>query len=284
MHRFGRSGQLKKDRWGGSFILIAGLALAAAYFTGDYLQKNLWGDKTAATTPSGNDQTAGLGENLNPIVAVEPEAFNLYAVQVGAFKSPTGANNMAQLLNSKGKVGFANINTNGISYAYAGGVFTEKEAANKYLADLKAAKVVTDGFIATLKVPYGPDAITAMAGETNKNSVQTGYSSMNTYLHEVALWIENRANGQDDPVADLVSLGKSLGNLATEMEKTALTDEKMKAFVAVAREAGQHAELLKSASSTQETSAEYMKALNGYVSLLAHYNNLQANTTASTTN
>lgn len=281
MHRFGRSGQLKKDRWGGSFILIAGLALAAAYLTGDYLQKNLWaGNKTAATAPKGSDQTAGMTDNLNPVVAVQPEAFNLYAVQVGAFKSPTGAQTKAQEINAQGHVGFANINTNGTSYAYAGGVFTDKQAANKYLADLKTAKVVTDGFIATLKVPYGPDAITAMAGETNKNSVQSGYSTMNTYLHEVALWIENRADGQDNPVADMVSLGKSLGNLATEMEKSA-TDEKMKQFVAVAREASLHAEMLQGAASTMDTSAEYMKALNGYVSLLAHYNSLQSNTTAS---
>lgn len=281
MHRFGRSGQLKKDRWGGSFILIALIALGAAYLTGDYLQKTLWGEKTATTAPKGGDQTAGFGEDLNPVVKVQPEAFNLYAVQVGAFKSPTSAQNLAQQINTSGHVGFANINTNGISYAYAGGVFTDKQAANKYLTDLKTAKVVSDGFIATLKVPYGLEAITAMAGDSNKSSVKDGYSSMNTYLHEVAVWIENRANGSSPPVTDMVSLGKGLGTLASELEKTALTDEKMKAFVAVAREAGQHADLLKSAASTMDTSAEYMKALNGYVSLLAHYNGLQDNATAA---
>lgn len=281
MHRFGRSGQLKKDRWGGSFILVAGLALGAAYFAGTYLSDRLV-DKPAATSPAGGDTGIGFGENLNPAVAVQPEAFNLYTIQVGAFKSPTSAQNEAQRINSQGRVGFANINNSGISYTYAGGVFSDKKAADDYLKDLKAAKVVTDGFVATLKVPYGLEAITAMAGESNKTNVKTGYSAMNTYLHEVALWIENRANGHDDGVAEMVNMGKSLGNLAKELEKSQLTDEKMKAFVAVAREAGQHAETLQAAASTMDTSNEYMKALNGYVSLLAHYNNLQANATAST--
>lgn len=282
MHRFGRSGQLKKDRWGGSFILVTVIALGAAYLAGDYLSKG-WGNKPAATEQAGSNSEIGFGEELNPTtVAVQPETFNLYTVQVGAFRSPTSAQDVAQKINSQGRVGFANINTSGISYAYAGGVFTDKQAATDYLKDLKEAKVVTDGFVATLKVPYGPDAITAMAGESNKANIQNGYSGMNTYLHQVAVWIENRADGTNDPVTDMVSLGKSLGNLAKDLEKTDLTDAKLKAFVDVAREAGLHAEMLQGAANSMDTSPEYMKALNGYVSLLAHYNNLQANTTAST--
>jgi hypothetical protein len=281
VHRFGRSGQLKKDRWGGSFILIAGIALAAAYFAGDYLNKTLWKGQPAATDNQAGDQSGmGLGEGTTPAVSVQPAAFNLYTVQVGAFKSPSGAQVRAQEINGKGHPGFANINTSGTSYAYAGAVFTDKEKAKAYLDELKAAKIITDGFVATLKVPYGPEAITAMAGE-NKSSVESGYSSLNTYLHEVAMWTENRANGTNDPVADMVSLGRGLASLATTMEKANLTDEKMTQFVALAKEAGQHAELLQSAANTMDTSAEYMKALNGYVSLLAHYNNLQASTTAS---
>lgn len=281
MHRFGRSGQLKKDRWGGSFILVAVLALGGAYLAGDYLANNWNGNKPAAAS-QGDSNELGFGEDLNPTVAVQPEAFNLYTVQVGAFRSPTSAQNLAQKINSEGHVGFANINTSGISYAYAGGVFTDKQAATDYLNELKTAKVVTEGFVATLKVPYGPDAITAMAGEANKSNIQNGYSSMNTYLHQVALWIENRAMGQNDDVAGMVTLGKNLGKLAADLEKTELTDEKMKTFVSVAREAGLHAEMLQGAASAMDSSPEYKKALDGFVSLLAHYNGLQANATAST--
>lgn len=280
MHRFGRSGQLKKDRWGGSFILIAGLALGAAYLAGNYLNEYLVGDKPAATeSPGKNDIGLGTGSGFMP-VAVEPQAFNLYAVQVGAFRSPTGASDTALKLNTKGEVGFANINTNGMSYAYAGGLFTDKQAATEYLEGLKEAKVVDAGFVATLKVPYGPDAIAAMAG-TEKSKVSQGYDDLNSYLHEVALWIEARVEGKDDGVTDLVSLGKSLGTLAKDLESANLTDEKLKAFINVAKAAGMHADSLKAAANTQDTSQEYMNALNGYVSLLAQYNGLQSNTTAA---
>jgi hypothetical protein len=279
VHRFGRSGQLKKDRWGGSFILIAGLALAAAYFTGDYLNKYLWSDKTSKVE-QGSDLGADLGGSFTPVANVEPKEFTLYTVQVGAFKSPTSAQNQAQKLNEKGYVGFANISTSGMSFAYAGGVFTEKQAAQDYLKGLQEAKVVDAGFVATMKVPYGPEAITAMAGES-KSKVESGYSSLNTYLHEVAIWIEEKTAGKNVDATDTVTLGKSLTGIADQIEKANLTDAKMKQLVSVAREAGKHAVTLEGAAKADKKSAEYMKALNEYVSLLAKYNSLQANTTAA---
>lgn len=281
MHRFGRSGQLKKDRWGGSFLVIAALAVGAAYLGGTYLNKYYFADKTTANQGTGTGTTDGQMVDGQPVAStVEPKAFDLYVVQVGAFNSPTGAQNTATDMQSKGQVGFARINPTGMSYAYVGGVFTAKKDAEKLLADLKEKKVVTVGLVSTVKVPYGPDVITAMAGD-NKTSVKTGYTSLNTYLHEVALWIENRANSLDSPVDDMVNLGKSLGQLATQMEKAPGMDEKMKHFVAVAKEASQHSLTLDSAAKGQTGSAEYMKALSGYMSLLNNYASLQPSTTAS---
>lgn len=283
MHRFGRSGQLKKDRWGGSFLVIAALAVGAAYLGGTYLNKYYFNSNSTVTQGTKTDQTAGhTGEGGLTITPVSASEFKLYVVQAGAFRSPTSAQQLATKLQSQGELGYASINTNGYSYTYVG-LFSDKAEAQRLLDDLNAKHVLKDGgLVSTLTVPFGRDVITAMAGD-NKTTVEKGYTAMNTYLQEVALWLEEQAVGGNDAnaVTDVVKMGKELGTMATEMEKTAGTDEKLKQFVAVAKAAGENAKLLESAATAKTDSKEFSHLMNDYMSLLAKYTSLQAKTTAS---
>jgi hypothetical protein len=284
VHRFGRSGQQKlKDRWGGSFILVAVLALVGSYYLGNYLNNNLWGKSTTGSglpvDPDGNGSDLGdLGSGN--LMAADPKSFNLYVVQVGAFQSPKGAQNLAETLQQKGQVSFASINMNGLSYTYVGGVYSEKKVADKLVDDLKQAKVIDVGLVRPFNVSYAAQAVTAMAGQ-NGAQLQTTLATLNSYLQEAAAWFEARANNQNPDVTHLTGLGNELANLATQLEKAAGTDENMKRFAAAAKAAGENATQIKAAAAAQTHSPQFQASLGSYMNLIAQYGSIQSGNATS---
>lgn len=272
MQRFGRAAQHKmKDRWGGGFILATILALLAAWAGGIQLSNYLSGTNTASvpTPPSVTQNTDGIGG----VMTVEPHQFDLYFMQVGAFRSQAGAERMARTLGEEALPSMvAPRNEQGLYRVFAG-VYTSPEVAEEAKEDLLATGV--EGvYPVTIHVDHNPGAVPASTGSNADVDMKKGLALLNTYLWEVAYWLENRAVDMPTDTSGIAGLGQQLGDYVTTMGTE--TDSTVKQFVDMAAAANANATEIKAATTATSSSDQFQVAMTGYLTVLDQYRSFHA--------
>jgi hypothetical protein len=271
MHRFGRSAQQKMaDRWGGGFIVATLLALLAVWLAYDGF-KNMTG---LGGTPTGNGKpgiTDGTQGGTTG-VSLEPQEFKLYFVQVGAFRSTTKA------VREMTDLGYTPVvaprSSTGTIPVYIG-PYSDAQAADAAIAklaeggkpDYATARRVE------LNVAYNPEAVPTIAGEGSAD-LKAGLDQLNTYLHEVAVWLQSRS---ENPSADAGAVAHHAQSLADQAQKlNAHQNTAAKELANLLSTASTHAAAVEAVSMQPPTSAEYQAAMTEYLSLVKSYNSLQA--------
>lgn len=271
MHRFGRSAQQKlKDRWGGSFILATILALVGAWFAGSWLNDSLKGETAGTdTNPPGvvSDPINNMGGGNNTVTQA-PSDFNLYLVQVGAFRSEASAHKLANDLIAQGYNAAVAPRKDGLVKVYAG-LHTMPEAAQE-TRDRAIADGMTQAWTVTIPVTNTADTVPVMAGLGKNADLKKGLEAMNAYLYEAALWMEN----QIGTTGGIAANGEYLRKLAMELKKAAGTNPLVEPYANLAGAAGTNAADIQTAAQTAPGSVEYHKAANGYMALLEQYRSL----------
>lgn len=269
MHRFGRSAQQKmKDRWGGGFILATVLALAVAWYLGDWLNTK-WGD-TGDLTGTGSNTTQSPG-NGSMSATQMPQRFQLHLVQVGAFRSEANAKQVIQKLDAKEHLGMlTERGADGLYRVYAG-LYTNQATADELKAQLISEGVVPkESRTVSVTVDHNPEAIPVSASLTAKSAdLKKGLEMLNTYLFEAALVMESRAATSIADTANLAKVGKELSTLAAMLKSE--KDPKVLELAAMASLASTNATAMEAASTASPTADEYQSAMRGYLSLLDQY-------------
>lgn len=270
MHRFGRSAQQKlKDRWGGSFILATILALVGAWFAGSWLNDSLRGDTANLNTkpPGVASDPVNTGGGNNSVTQA-PSDFNLYLVQVGAFRSDASALKLANDLIAQGYNAAVAPRKDGLVKVFAG-LHTSPEAAQE-TRDRAISDGMAQAWTVTIPVTNTADTVPVMAGLSKNADLKKGLEAMNAYLYDAALWMEN----QIGTTGGIAANGDYLSKLATELKKAAGTNPLVEPYANLASAAGTNAADIKTAAQTAPGSVEYHKAANGYMALLEQYRSL----------
>jgi len=276
MHRFGRSAQQKmKDRWGGSFILATILALVGAWFAGNWLNDTLKGETTQAPgTTTGVLQTPTDKTITGVPTPATAGDFKLYFVQVGAFRSETSARSLVQTLSDKGFIAMvAPRNAAGLYKVY-GGLYTSSMAASEAKVKLMADGGVTNAMMVPVSITSNTATIPVTAGTAKGPDLRKGLEAMNTYLYEVAAWVETHVADNTPDTTVITAKGKELGTLATELTKAAAKDVTLKPFADIATRASTNANEILTAAKSGPGSVDFQTAMNGYLTLLDQYSAL----------
>lgn len=274
MHRFGRSAQQKlKDRWGGSFILATILALVGAWFAGSWLNDTLKTGESAdgTTTPPGVVQNGTKPNTTSPGVVSTPESFNLYMVQVGAFRSEASAQRLARQLTEKEFTAVvAPRNSAGLYKVYAG-VHTTSMAAQETRSRVLADGLVKEAWTVTVGVNSGNDSIPVMANTSKAADLKKGLDAMKTFLFETAMWMDN----QGGDLTVISTSGQSLTKLAADLSKMVTENPSVAPLANLAKMAGENAVEIQAASKAAPGSVEFQKAMTGYMAVLDNYRSIQ---------
>ena len=265
MHRFGRPAQQRiKDRWGGGFILATILALLAAWLAGDMIGKWI----------NGRNSTADLGNDGNPIpgtaTLAEPGEFQLRFVQVGAFRSKSNYMSAVRDMNAAELAPVVGATKNNLTPVYVG-PFMDKAAADAALAKVRSIKGYEKAQLRDINVAYNPDAVPAVATGEKQSDLKKSMDLLNTYLQEVAVWLES-AGAMD--TAMLSDSGKALGDLAASLSES--RDAKVKVMATMAATASANATTIEGLANAEPTSAEYQTAVSQYMDLVDQYMAFQA--------
>lgn len=265
MHRFGRPAQQKiKDRWGGGFILATILALLAAWLAGDMIGK--WINGRNSTADSGNNGNPNIGA---PTLA-EPGEFQLRFVQVGAFRSKSNYMTAVRDMNTAELAPVVGATKNNLTPVYVG-PFMDKASAQAAMAKVQSIKGYEKAQLREINVAYNPDAVPAVAAGGKQSDLKKSMDLLNTYLQEVAVWLES-AGAMD--TATLSDSGKALSDLAAVLSGT--QDAKVKAMATMAAAAGANATMIEGLANAEPTSAEYQTAVSQYMGLVDQYMAFQA--------
>jgi len=273
MQRFGRSAQQKmKDRWGGSFILATVLALLGAWFAGQWLNDSLRGEtvKNDPVAPGivGKPTTNPIGGGT---FAATPQNFNLFMVQVGAFRSESGARKLAAELNTMDfSAMVAPKNSAGLWKVYAG-LFTREDSANAVKSELLMDGLVTEAWTIRVSVNHNPDVVPVMAQTVKSADFKAGLEAMNVYLHEAAVWVENRTAS----VEALSVKGQALARLAADLSLASKDSPSVQNFATLAAAASHNAAAIQLASKAAPGSAQQQAAMTEYLAVLEQYRTLQ---------
>ena len=266
MHqRFGRPAQQKiKDRWGGGFILATILALLAAWFAGDSIGKWINGRNAAETgTPGGTPK-------IGAAVTAEPGDFQLHFIQVGAFRSKANYMNAVNDMHTAGMTPVVGATKNNVTPVYVG-PFISKEEAETAQAKVQALKKDYEkAVIRDLAVKYNPEAVPAAATGMKQSDIKKGMDLLNTYIQEVAMWLENP--GAD--TAALAESGKGLSDLAAAFSDS--KDARVKELANMASVASANATALDGLGNASPVDGEYQAAMAQYMALVDHYMAFQA--------
>ncbi|MDF2627256.1 MAG: hypothetical protein K0R39_1087 [Symbiobacteriaceae bacterium] len=265
MHRFGRPAQQRiKDRWGGGFILATILALLAAWLAGDMIGK-LINDRnsTAENGNSGNPTTGTM-------TYTEPGEFQLRFVQVGAFRSKSSWMTAVREMNAAELAPVVGATKNNLTPVYVG-PFMDKASAEAAMAKVKSIKGYDKALIREINVGYNPDAVPAVATGEKQSDLKKSMDLLNTYLQEVAVWLES-AGAMD--TAMLSESGKALNDLAATLSTS--QDAKVKEMATMAATASANATTIEGIADAEPTSNEYQAAVSQYMSLVDQYMAFQA--------
>jgi hypothetical protein len=271
MQRFGRSAQQRlKDRWGGGFILATILALLAAWWAGGKLG-DVINNKSANGTNKGGP---GLVDTSNPngsMMTAEPQEFKLYFVQVGAFSSAANARGQVAKMNDLGMTAVIAPEVAGLHPVWVG-PYLDQTSADEAKAKLTGENVQSTA--RPVAVAYNTNAVPVAATGADDTQLRQGMDTLNVYLHEVALWLENRnMNPAADP-STVLEHGKALGELATKLKNE--KDTRVHGFATMAEAAGKNAADIEAVAASANTDAKFQAAMTGYLNLLGQYNNFQA--------
>lgn len=265
MHRFGRPAQQRiKDRWGGGFILATILALLAAWLAGG----------TIGNWINGRNSTADSGNNGNPNIGAptltEPGEFQLRFVQVGAFRSKSNYMAAVRDMNAAELAPVVGATKNNLTPVYVG-PFMDQASAEAAKAKVQSIKGYEKAQIREINVAYNPDAVPVVATGEKQSDLKKSMDLLNTYLQEVAVWLES--SGAMD-TAMLADSGKALGDLAAALSTS--QDTKVKAVATMAATAGANAATFEGLANAEPTSAEYQTAVSQYMGLVDQYTAFQA--------
>lgn len=271
MQRFGRTANQRiKDRWGGGFILVTILALLAAWYGGGAIGdviKN-WGNRPASGTGSTSKTDSKSTGTTN--LPGEPGEFQLRFVQVGAFRSAANARTLAGKLAEKEYSAMVTPKQDSNLQMVWVGPFMDAQAANQAKSEL--TKDFPEIKAVTVNVVYNPDALPVAALGAKQSDVKTGLETLNTYIHEVAVWLDNRALDPKAAVTDVKALGKTLQDLATKLNNE--SDVNAKAVAALCATASANAMALEMVAAGSVEAADYQSAMTDYLALVNQYNAL----------
>jgi len=275
MHRFGRTAQQKmKDRWGGGFILATVLALAAAYYAGTWLSQNIGAGKTGTNNPPGvSTNTTKPTGTTSPAASVQPGSFTLHFVQAGNFASPSNARRRLQDVIDHDYAALVTPKTAAGVMKVMAGPFLDAESAAAAKEELKAAGI-SDVFVQTVSLTHNSEAIPAAAMTNKSTDVKGGLDTLNAYLHEVAIWIDEKAGGMAADSTNAAKHGKALGELAAKM--TDEKDAKVQSFIKMATAAADNATAIEASALAEPGSVDYQNALTSYYALLDSYQTFSA--------
>ncbi|HYG57434.1 MAG TPA: SPOR domain-containing protein [Symbiobacteriaceae bacterium] len=270
MHRFGRSAQQKmKDRWGGGFILATILALFAAWYAGQWLGDNWGGNNTA-----GGSSIFGRTDNSPASTSsVEPKQFDMYFVQVGVFTSPANARGVVNHLHMAGYAPVMGPEANKFTPVFVG-PYMDKQSAEDAKAKLEVARPDYKGaFTKLVSVGYNPSAVPVAAMGADDSDLKASLDTLNMYIQEVAIWMEDRSlNGTAD-TAGIESHGKALGELSATLSTS--KDAGVKQFADAAAAASANATNLVAVAAKDANTPEFQAAMVEYMSLINQYRGLQ---------
>jgi hypothetical protein len=268
MHRsFGRSAQQKvKDRWGGGFILATILALLAAWYIGKGIGD--WANGRTASTDNGNTNTAGGG---TVSATAEPKDFQLHFVRVGIFASPANSAKAIKAMSDAGLSPVLGAHTTESKIPVYVGPFDTAEATNAALAKVQTlANDYKGAYAVTMNVNYNPAVVSAAAVSGGKDTdMKKGLDTLNSYIQEVAMWIENRSAAATVDTTSLVAHGRSLGDLAAKLSDS--KDASVKKFADMATLASKNAAAVEGLTSANATDAGYQSAMADYITLVNQY-------------
>lgn len=265
MHRFGRPAQ-QKDRWGGGFVLATILALLAAWIAGDYIGKLVNGKNTASTGNNTGNPKAGM------TATAEPGDFQLRFVKVGVFRSKANINNVVRDMEKAGLTPVVGATpANNMTPVYVG-PFMDNDLAETAKAKVQALKKDYETATVMAKsVKYNPEAVPAATAGGQKSDLRKGMDLLNTYLQEVALWMEDPANTD---TAALAEYGKDLKDVAGVLSDS--KDATAKKITDMASTASANAAAIEALAGTSAADPEYQAAMAQYMTLLDQYIAFQA--------
>ncbi|HWH69390.1 MAG TPA: hypothetical protein VNT26_08380, partial [Candidatus Sulfotelmatobacter sp.] len=121
-----------------------------------------------------------------------------------------------------------------------------------------------------MAVKYNPEAVPAAATGMQQSDMKKGMDLLNTYLQEVATWLENP--GAD--TAAFAESGKSLKELAATLSES--KDARVKELAGMASTAGANATSLEGLANASPADGDYQAAMAQYMSLVDRYMAYQA--------
>jgi hypothetical protein len=276
MHRFGRMGRNKlNDQWGVGFILATCLAVLAAWYVGTNLGK-WFGDKTAVDGGMSGSDTAGNSAQTPDMAVTSPGSFEMKFVQVGAFRSEAQARKLARSLLGQSVIAMVKPKGADGLYRVLVGPYSSDQSvaeAKDRLAAVGGSLGITGSFVYRIAVNHNPEAIPVSAGGNHGAEVKKGVDMLNTYLHEVALWLESRAADPGASPAKVQAMAQDLANLAATLKNN--QDPKVQQFADLAARAGNTGAAIESAVSGT-AGDEVLTAMSEYFQLVDQYQQFQA--------
>lgn len=270
MQRFGRSAQQRlKDRWGGGFILATILALLAAWYVGDSLGTWINGNNNAAVNPmdgSNGTNTISTGE-----MTMEPQEFKMHFVQVGAFLSSKNAREMVEKMSADGyQAVIAPKNNAGFQAVWVGPFMDSAQAEN---ARTKLTEAGMKPVLKPVMVGYNTDAVPVATTEAGGTDYRMVMDNLNMYMHDVAVWMDLRAQGMAADTTSITAHGRELSDVAAKLagEK----DAHIVALATLASDAAANAAAIESAATAEPNEQMYQEAMTQYLGLVDQYNAFQ---------
>lgn len=304
MHRFGRSSDQRwRDRWGGGFVIVTVLALAGAWYLGNYLSER-WNPDTAETItdpaaatdtmyPTGITGSTAAGGNLVATtgaadLAGYPKPMTVYYLQAHSLATQDRVNRAVRDLNNSGLPAAYYRDGDG-QFKVIIGAYGSKEAVTQAKVSAESQyKGKLAAFPRAIAIGAQPALKPADAKATP--AFEQGVAALNGYLHAAADWWDAHATGQTQ-TADHLSIYTSQLRSAMNQLKGFGADAAVNQFLALADKALTNGDQLAAAAGSQGTApaaaqggalaaqagAEPMwSAMEGYVALLDSYRNWTA--------
>ncbi len=301
MHRFGRSSDQRwRDRWGGGFVVVTVLALAGAWYLGNYLSNRLAPDGRETMEPAVNDPMYPVANGENSFggnvtagsadLAGFPKPMTVYYLQAHALASEEKSASAVRDLNTSGLPAVVS-HTDGM-YRVIIGAYGSKDAATQ--AKMSAeSNYKGKGKLTVYTRP--PVTIAAEPSIQPANAkvapaYHQGVAALSGYLHAVSSWWDATATGHAQ-VADNLSIYTNQLRTAIEQLQGQESDAAVNQFINMANKAVANSNLVSALANNagatpaaaqgngapiRPNSDQVQAALEGYVALLDSYRNWTA--------
>lgn len=274
MHRFGRSDQKWRDRWGGGFLVATILAMAAAWMVGSRLAANF--NEEAAGQPSAaagdtilGADSAGLGtDTFSGTLASHPMPFSVYFLQAGAFKNPEGAQRHADALREQGYP--VRISSEGAFHKVFIGAYMSRDMAAR-TRDQVLAQHGEEFELFPVRVDVqGEPAVAASTAEA-QGIYDQGVAALNGYLQAASAWWDSYAAGAPGPTGELAAYAGQVAQAAEQLRSQG-ADAATSQFILLAdRVTANSAQLSNLALTPNVGGEQYRIAMDSYMALLDDY-------------